>query len=204
MNGGDFHPMEAPSNAGGNKLGILSDSHGAQVAGHFALAANSVRSFGRRRSRAPGQSSAEFALALPLFFLLIFSVMDFGRMFFVQENVQRAVAASARYASTGNHQAGTDPATSKGYTRVASIQNFIQQQAAISINMGASLSTVQISSVSGGAGSAGGPQDIVTVSVTTNLPLMTPVFSHFFPNGRYTFIASATVRNEPFPPSQTK
>src|SRR5438045_8290721 len=40
------------------------------------------QSCGARWSRA--QSAVELALALPLFFLLIFTVMDLGRMFFVQ------------------------------------------------------------------------------------------------------------------------
>ena len=153
---------------------------------------------------ATGQSAVEFALALPVFFLLVFTVMDFGRMFFVQENIQRALLQGARYASTGNHQAGNDPSTGKAYTRLASIQKYVNQQASIPISMGASLSTLQVSSVNGGAGSPGGPQDIETISVTTTLPLMTPFVSRFFPNKQYTFVSSATVQNEPFPPSQTK
>ena len=125
-------------------------------------------------------------------------------MFFIQENVQQAVEAGARYASTGNHQSGTDPSTGQSFTRVKSISDYIQQQAATSITMGAKLGTVQISSVAGGSGSAGGPQDIETVSMTTTVPLMTPVISKFFPSGQYTFSSSATIKNEPFPPGQTK
>ena len=151
-----------------------------------------------------GQSAVEFALSLPVFFLLIFTVMDFGRMFFVQENIQRAIAEGARYASTGTHEAGTSPSTGKAYTRIASIQDYVTQQASIPISMGATLSALQVSSVSGGSGSAGGPQDIETISLTTTLPLMTPFVSRFFPNKQYTFTASATVQNEPFPPTQTK
>jgi Flp pilus assembly protein TadG len=143
-------------------------------------------------------------MALPVFFVLIFAVMDFGRMFFVQENVQRAVLAAARYASTGNHQSGTDPQTGQAYSRVTSIQNYIMAQASIPISMGASISGISISSVTGGSGSAGGPQDIVTISLTTTLPVMTPFISHFFPSGQYSFPATATAKNEPFPPSQTK
>jgi len=144
----------------------------------------------------------EFALALPVFFVLICGVMDFGRMFFVQENVQQAIEAGARYASTGNHQSGTDPSTGKAYTRIASIGNYITAQASVPIGMGASLSTISVTSVQGGSGSAGGPQDIETISVTTTVPLMTPFISRFFPNGKYTFTASATVKNEPFSPGQ--
>lgn len=130
--------------------------------------------------------------------------MDFGRMFFIQENVQQAVAAGARYASTGNHQSGTDPSTGKAYTRAASISNYILAQAAIPVKMGASLSSVGISSVLGGSGSAGGPQDIETISLTTTVPLMTPIISHFFPGGKYTFTSTSTIKNEPFPPGQAK
>jgi len=146
---------------------------------------------------------AEFALSLPIFFILIFGVMDFGRMFFIQENVQQAVAAGARYASTGNHQSGTDPKTGKSYTRVASISNYIQLLAATSIGMGAQLGSLQVSSVAGGSGSAGGPQDIETISMTTTVNLMTPVIKKFFPNGQYTFTSSVTIKNEPFPPGST-
>jgi Flp pilus assembly protein TadG len=150
-----------------------------------------------------GQSATEFALALPVFFVLILGVMDFGRIFFIQENVQQAVDASARYASTGIHQSGTNPTTGQAYTRIQSIDDYLQQQASVPVSMGASLSTISMSSVTGGAGSPGGPQDIETISVTTTVSLMTPFISHFFPSGQYTFTCSATIKNEPFPPGET-
>ncbi|MBV9609904.1 MAG: pilus assembly protein, partial [Acidobacteria bacterium] len=37
-----------------------------------------------------GQTVVEFALVVLLFFLLIFGVLDFGRLFFVQMSVQNA------------------------------------------------------------------------------------------------------------------
>ena len=151
-----------------------------------------------------GQSAVEVALVIPIFLLLVFGVMDFGRLLFVMENVQQAVNLGARYASTGNHQSGTDPKTGQPYTRVASIDNDILNLASVSTSMGATISTISITSVLGGSGSAGGPQDIETVSVTTVVPLMTPVISRFFSNGQFSFTASATIKNEPFPPGQTK
>jgi hypothetical protein len=45
---------------------------------------------------------------------------------------------------------------------------------------------------------------MMTVSVTVKVALMTPLIAQMFPNGQYTFKASTTVMNEPFPPSQTK
>jgi Flp pilus assembly protein TadG len=140
----------------------------------------------------------EFILVAPLYFLLIFAVMDFGRMFFVQMNVQQAVQEAARYASTGNHL--PDPNNpGQNLSRVNSIIAEVQQAA-----IGANVTNVQVSSLAGGAGSAGGPGDTVTVSLTTNLALLTPMVASFFPNGTYTFISSATFKNEPFSPGNTQ
>ena len=91
----------------------------------------------RTRRSARGQSAVEFALVVPVFLLLVFGVMDFGRLLFVQENVQQAVALGARYASTGNHQSGTDPKTGLPYSRATSVSNYILQQASVSTSMSA-------------------------------------------------------------------
>jgi Flp pilus assembly protein TadG len=150
-----------------------------------------------------GQVAVEFAAVALVFFFLIFLVMDYGRVFFVQENVHQAVQAGARYASIGNHEAGTDPKTGKSYTRPKSISDYVQQNASAARAMGAIISNFQVSSANGGAGSAGGPQDIETISLTVNLPLWTPLVANLFPNGQYSFTANATIKNEPFPPNQT-
>src|ERR1700730_12479667 len=76
-----------------------------------------------------GQTMVEFAIVIPIFLLLVFGIMEFARLFFVQDNVERAVAATARYASIGTHESGTDPSTGKPYTRVKSIKDYLQQQA---------------------------------------------------------------------------
>ena len=140
----------------------------------------------------------EFLLVAPLYFLLTFAVIDFGRMFFVQMNLQQTVQDAARFASTGNHL-GDPKNPGQNLSRVASIIARAQQSA-----VGASIANIQISSINGGVGSAGGPGDTVTVSLTSNLNLMTPMVAKFFPNGVYTFTSSATFKNEPFSPSNTK
>jgi Flp pilus assembly protein TadG len=145
-----------------------------------------------------GQTMLEFALVAPLFVFLVFAVIDFGRMFFVQMNLQNAVLEAGRFASTGNHL--PDP-NNPGQTlsRVASIIATAQQAA-----LGASITNIQISSLNGGSGSAGGPGDILTVSLTTSLELLTPMVARYFLNGAYTSTSSATFKNEPFPPGNTK
>lgn len=149
----------------------------------------------RPRSSSNGQSLVEFALVAPLFFILIFGVLDLGRVLFTQMTLQHALREAGRYAVTGNHitQGGTN------LSRVASIRQMAQKAAA-----GVDVSSITVSSVSGGNGSAGGPQDTVTVSLTTNLRLITPMIGRYFgTNGVYTFSVGTTFRNEPFPPANT-
>ncbi len=149
------------------------------------------------RARA-GQAMVEFLLVAPLFFFLIFAVFDFGRLFLVEMEVENAVQEAGRFASTGNHL--PDPKNpGQSLSRVNSIIATLQQAA-----FGTQVSNIQISSLRGGNGSAGGPGDTVTISVTSNLQLMTPMVSRGFPNGTYTFNSSCSFKNEPFPPGNTK
>jgi Flp pilus assembly protein TadG len=144
-----------------------------------------------------GQAMVEFLLVAPLFFFLIFAVFDFGRLFLVEMEVENAVQEAGRFASTGNHL--PDPKNpGQSLSRVNSIIATLQQAA-----FGTQVSNIQISSLRGGNGSAGGPGDTVTISVTSNLQLMTPMVSRGFPNGIYTFNSSCSFKNEPFPPGNT-
>ena len=144
-----------------------------------------------------GTTLVEFALVLPVFVLLMFAVADFARLFYIEMTLQNAVREAGRYAITGNHQ--PDPNHhGQNLSRVQSIQYVAQQEA-----MGLDVSNLQIVSVVGGKGSAGGPGDTVTISLTTNLHPVTPVIAQFFTNGVYTFTVSVAFRNEPFPPGNT-
>jgi hypothetical protein len=111
--------------------------------------------------------------------------------------LQNAVREAGRYAITGSHE--PDPNHSgQNLSRVLSIRQVAEQAA-----MGLDVSNLQIVSASGGNGSAGGPGDTVTISLTTDLRLMTPIIAQFFKNGVYTFAVSVSFKNEPFPPADT-
>ena len=150
------------------------------------------------RSRSEeGQSVVEFAIVSLLFIFLVFAIVDFGHLFFVQVEVQNALQEAARYGSTGNHLPNpASPGTT--LSRVTSIIDTFQQDV-----IGVQTPSIQVSSLSGGAASAGGPGDMLTVSATVTMPLMTPLIARMFPNGGYTFTTTTTIMNEPFPPSQT-
>jgi Flp pilus assembly protein TadG len=167
-----------------------------------------LKSRALRSGSAKGQSLVEFAMVSLLFFFLLFAIMDYGWLMFSQMNVQQAVDDGGRYASTGQASGGSG-------TRIASIISAIQNEISVP---GVNASNLSICSVppggttascydstnpSGTAGAAGGPGFTVTIKLVSTLPVMTPMFSYFFPGG-YTFTSSSTFQNEPFDPSQTK
>ena len=159
--------------------------------------ANRRKAKGIGQKMRKGQAMVEFLLVAPLFFFLIFAVFDFGHLFLVEMEVENAVQEAGRFASTGNHL--PDPKNpGQSLSRVNSIIATLQQAA-----FGQQVTNIQISSLRGGNGSAGGPGDTVTISVTSDLKLLTPIVSRGFPNGTCTFTSSTSVKNEPFPPGNT-
>lgn len=152
----------------------------------------------RRQFERRGQALVEYALVVPLIVLLVFGLVDFGRLFFTVLTLQNALRVAGRYAVTGNHL--PNPANpSQPISRIASITQVAQQNA-----MGLDVSCLQISSSSsGGAASAGagGPGDTIQLSLTYTLALLTPIIGQFFTDGVYTFTVNTYFHNEPFPPA---
>jgi Flp pilus assembly protein TadG len=148
---------------------------------------------GRTVRARSGNSMVEFALVAPLFFLLVFGILDYGRLFYVQQTLQYAMRQAGRYAVTGQKTTGS--------TRVASIIQVAENAAAGLINSG-NINNISITSGSF-TNYAGGPSEEMTISMVTNLKLISPGIAAFFPNGTYTFTNSVTFRNEPFSPSQS-
>jgi hypothetical protein len=58
-----------------------------------------------RRGRSRGQTLVEFALVAPLFFLLLFSIIEFGRVVYYSQVLNNAAREGARYAIV--HGAGS-------------------------------------------------------------------------------------------------
>src|ERR1039457_4652766 len=170
-------------------MGIRHQADSSPCNSHRRFDDSPARAGARVANSTCGTTLLEFALVLPVFVLLMFAVFDFSRLFYVEMTLQNAVRQAGRYAITGNHL--PDPKHSgQNLSRINSIIQ-VAQQAAI----GLSVAGLQISSAGGGSGSAGGPEDTVTISLTTNLQLMTPIVAQLFKNCIYPFTASVTFRN---------
>jgi len=153
---------------------------------------------GALRSRR-GQATIEFALVAPLYFLLVFGIIEFGRIFYVELTLQNAVRQAGRFAVTGSK-------TVAGVTtdRVDAI-TMVAEQAAV--GLASSPGDIQVSAISADGNvttnSAGGPGDTVMISITANMGIITHMIAQYFPSGTNTFTVSTTFRNEQFPASQT-
>ncbi|WP_316157577.1 TadE/TadG family type IV pilus assembly protein [Cupriavidus sp. BIC8F] len=151
-----------------------------------------------------GASAVEFALVAPLFFLLIFSIVDFGMMMFANLTMQHAVREGARYAITG--QSNLDPSAGAKQRYLAVEEKIRSSSLGIYKMSGATISTLIIPPVgsgiaqASGAGMYGSAGELVEIHVDCSWPLLTPVVAAFFKStgGKYNFRVAATMRNEAF------
>lgn len=155
------------------------------------------------RARMRGTSAVEFALIAPVLLFLLFVVVDFGVLFWVNLTMQYAVREGARYAVTG--QSNLDP-NSKNPQRYLAIVQEIKNSSMGLYNMVAPSYVITIngaaqnysSSASYSSGMFGNPGDIVVLQLNCTWPLMTPFIQPLFRNGIYSFTVAATMRNEGF------
>ncbi len=106
-----------------------------------------------------GAAAVEFALLLPLLLLVLCGIFDFGNLYFQMDLVNEAARQGARLAAVNG-------------TSSAAINTAIQQ------SYGNNLTAV-VAPASPTSGSN------VTVTVTSNVTIMTPLISAFFPKNPY-------------------
>lgn len=157
----------------------------------------------RRARNNKGTTLVEFALVLPLFFLLIFGIIDFGWYFFVEHTLQYATREGMRLALVGRRlmDDGGNP-----ITREASIIKTIQDNASLAIDP-SSLS-IYIYPVATGYGdptgwdtsqpNAGDPGSYMRVKTRYTYNFLTPLIGAFFNGGNTLVEAQGTYRNELF------
>ena len=84
-----------------------------------AFARDMLRRFGRNRR---GSTAVEFALVAPVFFALLFAIVETALMFFASQILETVAQESARQIMTGQSQAA-------GYTAATFITNVVCNQA---------------------------------------------------------------------------
>ena len=140
-----------------------------------------------------GSALIEFSLIALAFFALMFAIFDFGRLFYIQFALHSAVREASRFTVTGNVL--PDPNNPGQFlSRVDSIISMLQLAVpGIDVQPG----NVSIQGPDG-AGDAGGPGDVVTISVDFDIELLTPMIKPLFPDGVHHYSVSLMSQNEPF------
>ncbi|QGY38840.1 pilus assembly protein [Pseudodesulfovibrio cashew] len=133
----------------------------------------SKRNFTDRRR---GVSSVEFALVMPLLFVLTMGLIEFGSLFYSWLTIQKAAQSGARFASTGQGE--------EEGTRVSQIISVTEN--GLAVLSGEKEVTVTSwpstnANGSGSEGSAGGPCQLVEVAVVYAYHPFTPFLSGVFP-----------------------
>jgi Flp pilus assembly protein TadG len=119
-----------------------------------------------------GQSIVEFALVLPILVMLLFGIIDFGRIFHTYLAIDHASREAARTASIGENDATI---VSTAVASASSIQ----------------LTAGQVAVSPGGTKSSGSD---VTVTITYPISFLTPVVSNL--TGPITLSSSTVMRME--------
>ncbi|MBN9007718.1 MAG: pilus assembly protein [Rhizobiales bacterium] len=173
-----------------------------------------VRAAGRFRSNQRGSAAVEFAIVAPLFFALLFAIIETSLVFFASQSLETAVQDSARMIMTG--QAQTAKMTKQGFkqnvvcTHMSALFDcangiYVDVQSyptgfggvtiADPINGGNFVDNTQYN--------PGGPGDIVVVRLFYQWPLFVTGLGYNIANlsgSKRLLSATAAFKNEPYTP----
>jgi Flp pilus assembly protein TadG len=150
-----------------------------------------------------GHAVVEFALVLPIFFLLVMGIIEFGWCYFVQHTVQYATREGMRLALVGRQLTDASGTT---LSREASIIKTIRDNVAVAVKPAAvNIYIYPVSSTyqdpsnwNTAPPTAGNAGDYMRVRSTYVHKFFTPLIGKFFTGGSITIQAEGTYRNELF------
>ncbi len=151
-----------------------------------------------------GAAAVEFALVSSVFFLLLFSVVDFGYLMWVNLTMQHAVREGARYAVTGRADLDPDPDPENlARNRYdAAIEEMKQSSMGLwtQLNTQVAMQTVDSSGTVSDLPqqSAGSGDQILIIRLRCTAHALTPMLQPFLTDGVYRFDVSATMKNEAY------
>jgi Flp pilus assembly protein TadG len=166
-----------------------------------------LRRFRRHRR---GSAAVEFALVAPVFFALLFAIIEVALMFFATQVLETVTQASARYVMTGQAQSGSSTqAQFKTYVCSQIPALFTCANVQVNVQSYSAFGSISNSSVYDASGNFIGPTnycpgnggDIVFVSLSYQWPLFVTGLGFNMSNPGTTkkwLTATAAFQNEPF------
>lgn len=133
----------------------------------------------RKQPHSQGQGLVEFALVLPVFILLLFGVIDIGRLVYINNALSEGAREGARWGSVQGRS--NTPSDVQAHT--IGIMSAVPDATV----------TVTCQSPIGTTVSICGSNDILTVAVSSQVTMLTPVISNLIGTNTYTATAKVTV-----------
>jgi Flp pilus assembly protein TadG len=144
----------------------------------------------RRLKDSRGSNIVEMALVLPLLFLLTFSIVDFGSLFYAYLAMENGVAQAARFGVTGN--------VSGALSREDSIRQAMRDATPTLTFEDADFSFSHLApGTANWQAGTGNPGDVSKVKVTHSWALLTPFLREFFASNMITIKVESAMLNEP-------
>jgi len=153
-----------------------------------------------------GQTTVEFALTAFILFAVLFALIDFAVMFFVNLTMQHAVREGARYAITGQGGGNGEQRRKALVDKIVACSYGLYEKNA-NPHKEPEVSVVPLSLLTGTTfdnytgtpvQDTGRPNELIIVKLAYSWPLMTPILAPFFQDGQYSFVVRATMRHEPW------
>ncbi len=162
-----------------------------------------------------GATTVEFAIVAILFFTVLFSIVDFALMAFVNLTMQHAVREGTRFAITGDTE-GAEADSDARYddnerfrAMLAKIEDSSLGFYSVVLDPGEDIiveNTNQEGYTAEGEDDEGtynyyypgGAGEIIVLKLNCTWPLLTPLIKPFFTDGEYNFTVASTMRNELF------
>jgi hypothetical protein len=177
----------------------------ASESGLFGIAAvrygacceQSVKISLKRSSRSRGSVLVEAGLAIPVIVVLMLGVLDFARVHHTRSRLQNAVSQATRFAITGNRLSDED---NPGFylTREDSILKLVKRVSGFRDIPASAVEIFTVNPDGSTRSGAGGPGDVVLVTVSYHVDVFTPGLALVFPGSTYRFSCTARFRNEEF------
>lgn len=144
-----------------------------------------------------GASAVEFAIVAPVLFFLLIAIVEVCGLFWVNLTMQYAVREGARYAVTGRTDLDPSPTNDQRYRAVvAAIRN---HSMGLFDRVEPKINNIRYGDPAAyNDGMFGRAGEIFVLRIDCSWPLMTPVLSPFFKDGKYAFSVATTMRNEAF------
>jgi Flp pilus assembly protein TadG len=138
--------------------------------------------------RARGSALVEAAILLPLFLLVLFGIVESGRLLFAKVAVENATQEAGRFAVTGT-TAGDASNPVQALSRSDRIKQFLATRAP-----GVVIDRARITIV---PSDGGRPGDVVTITVEVPFTTSLPILGELTSGEIYTIRTSTVMKNEP-------